>query len=146
MQFLALLYSQTRSAWLGVLISIFLLVIHFTISNPAAMRRWGIVVAASVMNFVLINFQGHNGNVSRARSIATDTGRIVTQNEPEYTGASRWYVWKSALPELKQKFWLGSGPDRILSHKCFNPALPDNKNIFTTVKLRMQTTIIFKLR
>jgi len=107
--FLALLYSLTRSGWLGL----FFIVIFFTIyifTKYKQLRiRWTLLLISFLFIFLVSNLAENNYIFMRAGTIVDDAETILQGDG--HAGSSRFYIWKTALPLVKDYFWIGSGPD-----------------------------------
>jgi putative inorganic carbon (HCO3(-)) transporter len=119
LQFVAITFSSTRSAWLGGLIGVLIFGFMALSRHRNLWKKILIVVCAVTAGFVFINLQSHNQVATRAASIASNAQQVVTNHDSNYAGSSRWYIWKESLSIISSHPWLGTGPDTF--EQVFQP-------------------------
>jgi O-antigen ligase len=109
--FVALIFSNTRSGYVGVFIGMVFLTIIVVLKRRYLWKKWVALIVSMFILFYLINVteQGHYGQ--RINSVISDSFNVATDNTTGYEGSFRFVIWKKSLPLVKQYFWLGSGPD-----------------------------------
>ncbi|MBD2866179.1 O-antigen ligase family protein [Paenibacillus oceani] len=120
----ALLGSETRSAWLGSLIGLLMLSVLVAWKRKDLWKKWIAVFIVIILTFVVMNIFSQQDYLARAKSIVEDVHKIATNVDSNTAGATRWYIWKITLPLIKEYFWFGSGPNTF--HLVFHPGIdPD---------------------
>lgn len=113
--FINLVYSDTRSAFIGIFIG--LLCLGFLIYKfyPQVKRRMISLILCLLAIFMIINASEDFHYTQRyftifegAKAIAMDT------EEANHAGAGRWIIWKHTLALIPDYFWIGSGPDTLI--------------------------------
>lgn len=125
LQFFAITFSSTRSAWLAWFLASVIVVV---LALHHSLRLWGrltILTIVLLACFAAINHQSHNQVVSRASSIGTNAVQIVTNHHSNYAGSSRWYIWRESIPLMARHPLLGTGPDTF--EQVFQPPRPGAK-------------------
>lgn len=104
--YIALIYSETRGAWLGLAAGVVL----FAVFSWAKINRIRFVslILAFIFIFGLISIEGGN-HLSRMASLDNEVVKFIDGDV--LTASGRGYVWQESLPLVKEYFWLGSGPD-----------------------------------
>jgi putative inorganic carbon (HCO3(-)) transporter len=117
--FVALIYSQTRSAWLGALAVGGFFTLLLIMKYRYLWKRWILLVVVLGIIFTVVNHFEHGAISNRANSIVSSTKGALAGNG--FAGASRWYIWQKTMPLIPKYFWHGSGPD------TFANVFPKNK-------------------
>ncbi|MDQ0200732.1 O-antigen ligase family protein [Neobacillus ginsengisoli] len=118
-QFIALLESETRSAWLGLAIGFLMIVMWVVWKGKKQLKKMALMIVAFCLIFTLSNLISHQTNVSRAVSITNDVQKIIKNEDAGSAGASRWYIWQVSLPLIENHFWFGTGPNTF--EQVFHP-------------------------
>lgn len=124
-QFVAVTFSSTRSAWLGAAVGTVLFSVLALVHNRPLWKRLLIFAIVIAAGFILLNHQSHNAVASRASTIPSNVQQVVTDHNSNYAGSSRWYIWKQSLPLIEHHPLLGSGPDTFQA--VFHPPSTGNK-------------------
>ncbi|MFC3768611.1 O-antigen ligase family protein [Paenibacillus sp. GCM10012303] len=119
----ALLGSETRSAWLGSLIGLIMLSVLVAWKRKDLWKKWIAVFVIIVLTFVVMNFFSQQDYLTRLKSIFEDVQKIATNVDSNTAGATRWYIWKITIPLIKEYFWFGSGPNtfQLVFHSGIDP-------------------------
>ncbi|WP_197081055.1 O-antigen ligase family protein [Gordoniibacillus kamchatkensis] len=132
--YVSLLYSETRSAWLGSVVGFVTIVLFVVARRRHLWRATGLLLVTFVLIFAVINASSRFTYSNRAKTIANDAHSVITNHNSNTAGASRWYIWKASLPLIKEHFWLGSGPNTF--RHVFHPGIdPDYKKYIGTAKI-----------
>jgi O-antigen ligase len=109
--FLALLCTRTRSAWVGLIISMALLTfacykMKFNFKPLIKLIGLFLIILFS------LNFYSKNDTAKRISTIVRDVKSVATLSTGyEYAGSKRIFIWKSAVKLIPEKTLLGYGPD-----------------------------------
>jgi O-antigen ligase len=123
LNFSALLYTSTRSGWLGVAFGLFFLTLFILFKRRDLWRRLVSLLIILGLLFTLINMTEKDSYLSRAGTIVKESGAIVSAvrsgdvvsgNENDRIGSGRWYIWKTTLPLVPKYLLTGSGPDTFI--------------------------------
>jgi putative inorganic carbon (HCO3(-)) transporter len=146
-QLISLLESQTRSAWIGVAVSFFILAIWVVRKRKQLVKMLALMIVAFCLIFTVSSSFSHQNNASRALSITKDVQKIVKNQDAGSAGASRWYIWQVSMPLIANHFWLGTGPntfeqvfpqDSSQAKKYFgNGKIYDENNDYMQIALTM---------
>ncbi|MGG1400380.1 O-antigen ligase family protein [Bacillus salipaludis] len=109
--FVALIFSGTRSGWVGVFCGMLFLTVFVILKRKFLWKKWAIIVLTFGFIFFTLNMIEKGNFLNRISSGVTDSYNIVTDQSTGMEGSSRLYIWKKALPLVKTYFWIGSGPD-----------------------------------
>jgi len=111
--FLALIFTTTRSAWLGVTYGIIFLSIFIVLKRKFLWKRWAILLIGFSIIFILINISNENNYFNRANTIVKDAAVVISEKGEgrDSVGSSRWYIWRNAFPLIENHAFVGSGPD-----------------------------------
>ena len=120
LQFVALLYSSTRSAWVGGLVGVLFFGSLAIMRNHTLWKRLLLLVVGVALVFAIVNLQSHNQTATRVSSIASNAKQVVTNQQINYVASSRWYIWKESIPIIWRHPWLGTGPDTF--EQVFQPS------------------------
>jgi putative inorganic carbon (HCO3(-)) transporter len=110
-QFMALIYTETRSAWLGAIAMGGFLTMYIVLKQRNLLKRWLILLFTLAILFVGMNHFEHNSFSHRANSILGNVKQAVDGDD--HAGANRWYIWRKTIPLIPVYFWHGSGPDSL---------------------------------
>ena len=120
-QGLALLFTQTRGAWLGTVVSVVVFVTCFFALRGGPWRRvlLGTGIAAVV---VLIGLRASAPLLPRGTLLAR-AANILSPTEE--TASIRLTLWRLASPQVLSRPWLGYGPDTIATafQRVYGPEL-----------------------
>lgn len=108
--FLALLYSETRSGWLGSFVGFLIFSAVIFLRRKDLLKKFMILGFGFAIIFVSVNLLEGNSFLKRAGSIIED-GTSVLSGDEGRAGASRWFIWKKAMPLLDDRPFFGYGPD-----------------------------------
>ncbi|WP_458415412.1 O-antigen ligase family protein [Schinkia sp. CFF1] len=109
--FIALLYSETRSGWVGSFIGFVILLLFILRKRRELLKKAIILSSGFALIFLTVNVTEENGYISRVSSIYLDGNKVLSGNDEGHAGASRWFIWKNAFPLILNHPFLGSGPD-----------------------------------
>lgn len=109
--YIAMLFSGTRSAWVGVFFSMLFLTVFVVLKRRSLWKRWGILLVSFVSIFLLINTIEEGGYLNRLFSSVSDPYKVMTKQSTGREGSNRIFIWEKSLPLIPQYFLLGSGPD-----------------------------------
>lgn len=136
LQFLSLIQSQTRSAWLGIVIGFFLISAWIIVRRRDLLKKWVFIILAAFLIFSISNVALHQKVLSRAVTITHDAKKIITNNNASSAGAGRWDIWQKTLPIIASHFWIGTGPNTFqqvfysLDQKEIKPYMGTNNRIY----------------
>lgn len=101
-QFLSLIQSQTRSAWLGIVVGFLLISAWVIFKRRSLWKKWVLIIFASFLIFSISNAVSHQKVLSRAVTITNDAHKIITNNNASSAGAGRWgYLAKVSTNHFK---------------------------------------------
>jgi len=112
--FLALIYTMTRSGWLGIIVGFSFMTIFIVTKRKYLWKRWGLLLLSLVAIFIVVNLNNENSYFNRVNTIVKEAMVMINIEESETrdsVGSGRWYIWRNALPLLDDHILLGSGPD-----------------------------------
>ncbi|WP_218008383.1 O-antigen ligase family protein [Neobacillus niacini] len=121
LSFVALIFSNTRSGYLGVLIGLVFLTFTVVIRRKHLWKKWIILAFTFIFLLFLINTSEQGYYANRINSVFKDSYRLATNQGSGHEGSSRLFIWENSLPLVKEYFWVGSGPD------SFEFVFPNNK-------------------
>ncbi len=104
--FALLMASQTRSAWIALMVCLPLF-FAFSLRDKEKLKRWGILILLFVAIFGVMNHTKKDALANRAKTVVSDAQNI----KQDSAGSHRIFYWKRTLPLLFERPWLGSGPD-----------------------------------
>jgi O-antigen ligase len=119
--FIALLFSATRSGWVGVFCGILFVTFFVILKRKHLWKKWAVLLLTLTVLTVSINIVENGSYFERLNSVFTDSKKILTAKSTGHEGSYRMIIWKKSLPLVKDYFWLGSGPD------TFNYVFPEDK-------------------
>lgn len=109
--FLALIYSYTRSAWIGAFVggSIFsFLVFKY---RKHLINRCIFLLLLYLTIFIAINALENDRYIQKSSRVVNEVQQMISGEDIGTAGSSRWYIWRTAVPLIPKYFWIGSGPD-----------------------------------
>ncbi|MFD2672094.1 O-antigen ligase family protein [Marinicrinis sediminis] len=118
MQFVSMLYTYTRSAWIAACIGF--LALSFSVwKRRSHIRRWTALSVLLLIALLAVQIWDPYPVLGRALSIAGEAGELLSENAG-FAGSSRGYIWQETWPLIPNYAWLGSGPD------TFHLVFPDD--------------------
>ncbi|WP_053367491.1 O-antigen ligase family protein [Bacillus sp. FJAT-27245] len=118
--FLSMIFTSTRSAWVGTSVGVVGLTILVVRNRKDLWGRWGNLLASLGLIFMITESAGEGGYLNRLLTTVIEPYNIVTEQATGMEGSGRFIIWKKSLPLIKEYFWFGSGPD------TFEYAYPNN--------------------
>ncbi|MGM0900254.1 MAG: O-antigen ligase family protein [Bacillota bacterium] len=125
--FVALIFSGTRSGWVGILFAILFSTIVLIIKRKYLWKRWATLLVTLVTIVLIINYGGKEDYKSRVNALVVDTYKVASNQSSGHEGSSRFFIWEKSMPLIKEYFWTGSGPDTF---KYVFSATPDELQRF----------------
>lgn len=122
--FVALIFSGTRSGWVGVFCALLFVSIVVIIKRRYLWKKWAGLLMVLVFLSVAINVFENESMLTRMNSVMKDAYKVASQQSTGYEGSSRLFIWEESLPLIKEYFWIGSGPDTF---KYVFPATPEER-------------------
>ncbi|MGG1676767.1 O-antigen ligase family protein [Neobacillus sp. NRS-1170] len=110
-QFLSLIESQTRSAWLGIVISLTIILVWVVLNRREIWRKLVFIIISACFIFTISDLASHQGYFSRALTITNDIHKIIINKDASSAGSSRLDIWQISLPLISNHLWLGNGPN-----------------------------------
>jgi O-antigen ligase len=104
--FALLMATQTRSAWIALMVCMPLFFI-FSLWDRGMLKRLGILTLLFIAIFGAMNYTKKDELSNRAKTVVSDAQNI----KQDSAGSHRIFYWKRTLPLLYERPWLGSGPD-----------------------------------
>jgi O-antigen ligase len=129
LSFVALIFSSTRSGYLGVLGGIIFLSIFVILKRKYLWKKWMTLLASFSLLLVVINILENGAYWNRFNSVISDSYNVISNQTTGHEGSFRIFIWKASLPLVNEYFWFGSGPD------TFGLVFPNDKELsgFTDV-------------
>jgi O-antigen ligase len=118
--FAALIFSQTRSGWVGVFFGMVFVSFFVVRKRRNLWRKWLVLISSFALIFIGINFSEKGSVYGRLMTLYSDSYRIVADQSDGSEGSFRLFIWKKSLPLVPEYFWVGSGPD------TFDVVFPDD--------------------
>ncbi|MEH7417107.1 O-antigen ligase family protein [Neobacillus drentensis] len=109
--FISLIFSSTRSAYLGVFFGTVFLTVFVVLKRKYLWKRWVSLLLTFGLLLFAINLTENGFYFQRINSVVTDSMSVATEQATGHEGSSRFFIWKKSLPLVKDYFWIGSGPD-----------------------------------
>lgn len=111
----ALICTQARSAWIGVALSLFLLVIIILKSIPHVIMKLSFFIIGAILITFMLNAV-HNGAISsKFKSLVDDYKNITSSSNQEQAkstaGSQRIFIWDRTMDYIFDRPLLGTGPD-----------------------------------
>ncbi|WP_026572287.1 O-antigen ligase family protein [Bacillus sp. UNC438CL73TsuS30] len=122
MSFTALIFSSTRSGWVGLCIGILFLSMVVILKRRYLWKKWVTLLLLLSLIAGVINTFENGVYTNRLNAAVSDSYHVVANKSTGMEGSSRLYIWKKSFPLLKNYFLIGSGPDTF--GEIF-PAKPD---------------------
>lgn len=111
--YFCLLCTMTRSAWLGSLVSFFIL-IYYTYKRKYSYKHIAIIILSFALITLLFDFYSHGAVFGRFFSIYKDIGKVITQSSGyENAGANRIFIWKRVIELIKKRPLFGYGLETL---------------------------------
>ncbi|WP_170158498.1 O-antigen ligase family protein [Aquisalibacillus elongatus] len=107
--FVALLYSGSRSGWLGLFAGALLITGHLVFRMKYLLKRWVVMMAVLFVTMLVVNFSEGNFILDRFISIGEEAQQIVEPDE-EQEPPARWSFWTTSVGLMGENFWTGTGP------------------------------------
>lgn len=133
--FIALIFSGTRSGWLGSFVGFLFIAILVVIKLKNLWGKWVLLSISLGLILTTINTIEKGSYVNRVNSAVSDSYQLVTNQSTGYEGSNRFFIWEKSSPLIKTYFWLGSGPDTL---EYVFPAKPDElEKYFGTTNIKV---------
>jgi O-antigen ligase len=111
--FVAMIFSNTRSAFVGFAFGILFFIIFVVLRRKILWKRWVLLLLTLTSLFVIIDRVENGGVSNRAKTIIEEPTNIVTEGSTGHEGSNRYFIWKKSVPLIADYFLLGSGPDTL---------------------------------
>lgn len=121
LNFIALVFSYTRSAWLGSIVTVMLFIPMALHKKPILWKKCLVACILLMVCFTILNTTSHHQVTSRVSTIASNARQLVTHHDVNSVGSDRWYIWAQTLPLIAHHPLLGTGPDTFQA--VFNPPI-----------------------
>lgn len=120
--FLSMLFSDTRSSWLGAFIGYLFLSIFFILKSKKYWLKWFTLSLVFFLILLGVNFGvfGHKENDVVTNRIESTV--IEVQTDVKRGGSGRIFIWYKSLPLIGKYWFTGTGPD------TFGRAFPNGTN------------------
>ncbi|MDR7237417.1 O-antigen ligase family protein [Neobacillus drentensis] len=122
LNFIALIFSNTRSGYVGVFCGVVFLSIFVVYKRKYLWKKWSLLLLTLGLLLLTIDITEKGHYFNRISSVVSESYSIVSNQTTGYEGSSRYFIWKESLPLVKEYFWTGSGPDTF---EFIFPATPD---------------------
>jgi O-antigen ligase len=109
--FIALIFSSTRSGYVGVFCGMVLLSTFVVYKRKYLWKKWASLLVILALLLIVINITEKGQYFNRISSVFSDSYSIASNQSTGHEGSSRFFIWKKSLPLVKEYFWFGSGPD-----------------------------------
>lgn len=108
----ALLCAKSRSAWVGVIFSMIVMIALFFKPIIQKIGRLVVLLTTIVVVTIILN-SVHNGTISaKFDSLISDYKTIISENKEKSTaGSERIFIWSRSMDYIFERPFLGSGPD-----------------------------------
>lgn len=116
-----LLYTYTRSAWIGIIVVLFMLTFTY-VRYQKLWKRWSILIFAMIVMAIFINSSENGRYFGKIGITVQESNQLLENGLSGHEGSSRLIIWNKSFPLIKDYFWLGSGVD---THGIVFPATPD---------------------
>jgi O-antigen ligase len=111
--FVAMIYSGTRSAWVGFATGVLFLTLFVIWKKKDLWKKWILILLTVVSLFFLLDKIENGGFQSRAKTIITESTAVVTKQTTGHEGSNRYFIWEKSVSLIPDYFWLGTGPDTL---------------------------------
>lgn len=112
--FVALIYTTTRSGYVGVFLGVIFITMFVVIKHKHLWKKWVTLVVSMVILLFLINISEQGLYIKRINSVVKDSYNVASNQSTGREGSARILIWKKSLPLVKEYFWIGSGPDSFV--------------------------------
>lgn len=109
--FVALIYSNTRSGYVGVFFGLLFITMFVVIKRKHLWKKWVTLAVSMIVLLFFINNAEQGHYAKRINSVVTESYNVATNQTTGHEGSARFFIWQKALPLVKEYFWIGSGPD-----------------------------------
>ncbi|WP_223591136.1 O-antigen ligase family protein [Neobacillus bataviensis] len=109
--FIALIFSSTRSGYVGVFCGAVFLSLLVVLKRKYLWKRWTSLLITLGLLLFGINITENGQYFNRINSVVTDTYSVASNKSTGHEGSSRFFIWEKSLPLVPKYFWVGSGPD-----------------------------------
>jgi putative inorganic carbon (HCO3(-)) transporter len=109
--FVALIYSNTRSGYVGVFFGLLFITMFVVIKRKHLWKKWITLAASMIILLFFINNAEQGRYAQRINSVVKDSYSVATNQTTGHEGSARFFIWQQSLPLVKEYFWIGSGPD-----------------------------------
>ncbi|OLS41516.1 O-antigen ligase [Bacillus sp. MRMR6] len=109
--FASLIFSNTRSAYLGVFFGLVFVTVFVIMKRKSLWKKWAGLLLTFGLILLVINFSESDRYIERINTVVKDSYSIATNQTTGREGSNRFFIWKQSLPLVKEYFWIGSGPD-----------------------------------
>jgi O-antigen ligase len=111
--FIALIFSGTRSGWLGSFVGFLFMTIFVVVKLKNTWKRWLLLSIALGLILITINTLEKGSYSNRVNAAVSDSYQLVTNQSTGYEGSNRFFIWEKSFSLINTNFWLGSGPDTL---------------------------------
>ncbi|MCM3587650.1 O-antigen ligase family protein [Mesobacillus maritimus] len=111
--FIALLYSGTRSGWVGVFCGILFLSFFVVLRRKALWKKWITLLASFALIVVVVNTTENGSYEQRVSAFISDSYQVISNQSTGHEGSSRLFIWQKSLTLIPDDVWLGTGPDTL---------------------------------
>ena len=127
LNFIALIFSNTRSGYVGVFCGVIFLTIFVIYKRKFLWKKWSLLFITLGLLLLVINITEKGHYFNRISSVVSESYSVASNQSTGYEGSSRFFIWKESLPLVKEYFWIGSGPDTF---EFIFPATPEELQYF----------------
>ncbi|MEH7094840.1 O-antigen ligase family protein [Neobacillus vireti] len=110
---LNMLYTGTRSAFLGTIAGLLFYSPFIWLKFPALRKRFAMLLVSFALIFTFVNALENSTYLQRIFSIFLSADQVLGSDDSEFAGSGRWGIWKTALPLVAEYPIFGSGPDTL---------------------------------
>ncbi|WP_284036121.1 O-antigen ligase family protein [Neobacillus sp. 114] len=111
--FIALLFTQTRSGYVGVFCGLTLISFLVVFKRRQLWENWTKLIITLMVIFIAINVLEQGNYINRLVSVVSDSKKLVEKDNTDQVGSFRFFIWRKSLPLIHDYFWTGSGPDTL---------------------------------
>jgi O-antigen ligase len=109
--FVALIYSNTRSGYVGVFFGLLFITMFVVIKRKHLWKKWVTLAVSIVILLFFINNAEQGHYAKRINSVVKESYSVAANQTTGHEGSNRFFIWQKSLPLVKEYFWIGSGPD-----------------------------------